>query len=40
MEAPSLAALNVWVSRWDDLIDFDITAVLTAADFWAQLGAR
>ncbi len=35
MEAPSLAALNVWVSRWDDLVDFDITPVLTSADFWA-----
>lgn len=39
MEAPSLAALNVWVSRWDDLIDFEITPVLTSADFWAQFSS-
>ena len=38
MEAPSLAALNVWVGRWDDLVDFDITPVMTSADFWAEIG--
>ena len=39
MEAPSLAALNVWVSRWEDLVDFDITPVMTSADFWAQVAS-
>jgi hypothetical protein len=28
--------LNTWVSRWDDLIDFEIVPVLTSSDFWAQ----
>ena len=36
MEAPRPELLNAWVSRWDDLIDFEIVPVLTSADFWAQ----
>jgi hypothetical protein len=27
---------DAWVSRWDDLIDFEIVPVLTSADFWAK----
>ena len=36
MEAARLELLNTWVSRWDDLIDFEIVSVLTSADFWAK----
>jgi len=36
MEAPALDALNEWVRRWDDLVEFEITPVLTSADFWAH----
>jgi Protein of unknown function (DUF3303) len=36
MEAPDLNALNEWVRRWDDLVEFEITPVLTSADFWAR----
>ena len=36
MEAPQLESLNRWVSRWDDLIDFEIVPVLTSAEFWAK----
>jgi hypothetical protein len=36
MEAARLELLNTWVSRWDDLIDFEIVPVLTSADFWAK----
>ncbi len=36
MEAPRLELLNTWVSRWDDLIDFEIVPVLASADFWAK----
>jgi uncharacterized protein DUF3303 len=36
MEAPRLESLNTWVSRWDDLIDFEVVPVLTSADFWAS----
>jgi hypothetical protein len=36
MEAPSPELLDTWVSRWDDLIEFEIVPVLTSADFWAK----
>jgi hypothetical protein len=36
MEAPHPELLSAWVSRWDDLIDFEIVPVLTSNDFWAQ----
>jgi Domain of unknown function (DUF3303) len=36
MEAPHLGALDVWVSRWQDLIEFEIVPVLASSDFWAE----
>jgi len=36
MEAPDKGAIDLWVRRWDDLIDFEIVPVLTSADFWAK----
>jgi hypothetical protein len=36
MEAPRQDLLNVWVSRWSDLIDFEVVPVLISADFWAR----
>ena len=36
MEAPHPELLNEWVSRWNDLVDFEIVHVLTSADFWAK----
>jgi hypothetical protein len=36
MEAPQPESLAAWVSRWDDLVDFEIVPVLISADFWAK----
>jgi hypothetical protein len=36
MEAPQPELLNAWVSRWNDLIDFEIVPVLTSGEFWAE----
>ncbi len=36
MEAESLELLQTWTSHWDDLVDFEITPVLTSAEFWAR----
>jgi len=36
MEAPRRELLDSWVSRWDDLVDFEIIPVLTSSDFWAK----
>ena len=37
LEAPQLESLTPWISRWDDLIDFEIVPVLTSADFWSNV---
>jgi uncharacterized protein DUF3303 len=36
MEAGDPELLKAWVSRWDDLIDFEIVPVMTSSDFWAK----
>ena len=36
MEARRLESLNPWISRWDDLIDFELVPVLVSAAFWAK----
>ena len=36
MEARHPQSLSTWVSRWDDLVDFEIVPVLTSAEFWSK----
>jgi len=36
MEAPDRAALDQWIANWSDLVRFEVTEVLTSADFWAN----
>jgi len=36
MEAPYREALEVWTSRWEDLVDFEVVPVLASTDFWAR----
>ena len=36
MEAAQAELLDVWVSRWNDLVDFEVIPVLSSADFWAR----
>ena len=36
METEHPELLKTWVSRWDDLIDFEIVPVLASGDFWAK----
>ena len=36
MEASHPEILDLWVSRWADLVDFEIVPVQTSSDFWAQ----
>ena len=36
MEASHPELLDLWISRWDDLINFEIVPVLPSVDFWAQ----
>lgn len=37
MESPSRELLDVWISRWDDLIDFEIIPVTRSSDFWKTI---
>ena len=36
MEASRQELLNPWISRWDDLVDFEIIPVVTSSEFWAK----
>jgi hypothetical protein len=40
MEADSRASLELWTSKWEDLIDFDIVAVRTSADAVSAIGSE
>ncbi len=37
-EGQARAALEAWMSNWTDLVDFEVTRVLTSKDFWAVRG--
>lgn len=36
MEASNRESLDAWIARWNDLVDFEVTPVLTSGDFWAK----
>jgi hypothetical protein len=36
MEAPDANSLQLWIQRWEDLVDFRIIPVVTSAEFWSQ----
>lgn len=35
MEAQQPELLREWISRWEDLVDFEVVPVQTSADFWS-----
>ena len=37
MEASDRQSLDVWIARWDDLVDFEVVLVVTSAEFWARV---
>jgi hypothetical protein len=36
MEADRAEMLQDWVSRWNDLVEFEIIPVVTSAEFWSR----
>lgn len=40
MESPSREDLDPWLTQWQDLVEFEVHAVLTSADFWAGQRCR
>jgi hypothetical protein len=37
MEAPDRKSLDPWIAEWSDLVDFEVVAVQTSAEFWAKI---
>ncbi len=37
MDAPDRAAIDEWIARWADLVDFDVVPVMTSADAVAKI---
>lgn len=36
MDSPTRESLDVWINNWNDLVDFEVTPVLTSAEYWAR----
>jgi hypothetical protein len=34
MEADKPAALEEWIARWSDIVDFEVTPVVPSAEYW------
>jgi hypothetical protein len=37
MEAVDAAALEPWIARWNDLVEFEIVPVVASNEYWAKL---
>lgn len=37
MEAPNRESLEPWISRWADLVDFEVVPLLSSSEFWQKL---
>jgi len=37
MEAPYRELLDLWASRWVDLVEFEIVPIQTSGDFWSKI---
>jgi hypothetical protein len=37
MEADNVGALQPWLDAWNDIVEFEVIAVLASADYWANL---
>jgi hypothetical protein len=36
IETPTLELLDIWISNWSDLVDFEVTQLETSTEFWAK----
>lgn len=36
MAAESREALDRWIARWEDLVEFSVTPVMSSADYWKR----
>ncbi len=40
MEAAAAESLQAWMSRWEDLITFEVVPILSSSDFWNSSEVR
>ena len=40
MDAPSRARLDEWIANWSDLVDFEVTPVITSAEAQAAVAPQ
>jgi Domain of unknown function (DUF3303) len=40
MESPDEQLLRLWMSRWGDLVDFEVASVQSSAEFWGTIRLR
>jgi Protein of unknown function (DUF3303) len=40
MESPDRALIDEWIAQWTDLIDFEVTSVITSAEAVATITPR
>jgi len=40
MEADDRALLDEWISKWDDLVDFEVIPILTSKEVVEKMGPR
>ena len=39
MEAEARALIDVWISRWSDLVSFEVVPVFASEEYWARRAA-
>ena len=39
MEADNAESLAPWMANWSDIVDFEVTPVLTSQDYWTQFSS-
>jgi hypothetical protein len=40
MESESTAALDPWIARWQDLVEFEVVPVLASEEYWATCDSK
>jgi hypothetical protein len=36
MEAPDASAIEAWIARWNDLVEFEVIPVATSQEYWSK----
>jgi hypothetical protein len=36
LEAPDASAIEAWIARWSDLVEFEVIPVVTSQEYWSK----